>query len=208
MFCWNIKTSPWTPLPDRACEPWHPCRSWRSSKLYGVASTGGCEASVTNTWPTTRGTCDGGGPAVPPSLCTSASLPTDPSLDVALASSSTASATSSLALANSAYRLADSCFAFARASLCPRVTDETIDIMSESLELWTVVLSVMLNTVHLMTLPQQQVLNLSSVVLLAVLWRSPSSKMYRSCLTTVTPSSVLNIQLVQKRINSLCSNWF
>ncbi len=83
---------------------------------------------------------------VPPSLCTSAILPTDP-CDAALASSSSASATYSLALADSAFRLAEYCLAFAKASLCPHVTDDKIDMMSESLELWPWPVSAMLTIV-------------------------------------------------------------
>ncbi len=139
----------------------------------------------------------------PPSLWTSAILPTDPSLDVALASSRSASAIYSLALADLASRLAYSCFALARASLCPRVTDETMDIMSESLELCTAVLSVMLNLIAFDDVAIAASTESFFSLFMAVLWRWPSLRMYRSCLTTVTPSSVLNIQLVQKRINAL-----
>jgi hypothetical protein len=52
-----------------------------------------------------------------------------------------------LALANYSSRIADYWFAIARTSLCPRVTDKTIDMVSESLELWTVVVSAMLSIV-------------------------------------------------------------
>ena len=77
----------------------------------------------------------------PPSLATSASIPIDPAMEVAWASSGSASSSSCSALARSSSRLAVSRLAFASATRRTRSADETSDFIRELLELWIIVVS-------------------------------------------------------------------